>query len=121
MAGRIEHHAYSIAAAAALAGAAGILLFLVVGSGTQGQRLPAMVRSTEIKIAPEISGRLRRFAVKPGQNVRVGDELVEMISPELSASLVLAEAQVGEARAARPDSPRCRRRPPPPRDDRPGP
>jgi len=101
MAGRSGHHAYTVAAVAALAGAAGILLFLVVGSGMQTQRPPAMVRSTEIRIAPEISGRLLRFAVKPGQNVRAGDELVELISPELSASLVLAEAQVGAARASR--------------------
>jgi multidrug resistance efflux pump len=101
MAGSSGHHAYSIAAAVALIGAAAILLFVVVGSGVQAQRPPAMVRSTEIKIASEIGGRLLRFAVKRGQTVRRGDELVELVSPELSASLVLAEAQLGEARAAR--------------------
>jgi len=101
MVARTGHHAYSIAAVAALAGAGGILLFLAVGSRVVAQRPPAMVRSTEIKIAPEISGRLLRFVVAPGQSVRSGDEIVELVNPELSAALVLAEAQLGEAAAAR--------------------
>jgi HlyD family secretion protein len=101
MAARTGHHAYSIAAIAALAGAGGILLFLAVGSGVVAQRPPAMVRSTEIKIAPEISGRLLRFVVASGQKVRSGDEIVELVNPELSAALVLAEAELGEAAAAR--------------------
>jgi HlyD family secretion protein len=60
-----------------------------------------VVHTTEIKIAREISGRLARFAVTPGQSVRKGDDLVEPVNPELSAALVLANAQLGEARAAR--------------------
>ncbi len=94
-------HKHTIAAVAALFGAGGILLFLVLGSGVMAQRSPGVVHSTEIKVAPEISGRLARFAVTPGQSVRAGDELVELVSPELSAALVLANAQLDEARAGR--------------------
>jgi HlyD family secretion protein len=86
---------------AALFGAGGILLFLILGSGVMAQRSPGVVHGTEIKVAPEISGRLSRFAVTPGQSVRAGDELVELVSPELSAALVLANAQLDEARAGR--------------------
>jgi HlyD family secretion protein len=101
MARRAGHHLFSIAAIAALAGAAGILLFLVLGSGVEGQRPPGLVHSTEIKIAPEISGRLARFHATPGQQVHKGDVLVELANPELSAALILAYAQRDEARAAR--------------------
>jgi HlyD family secretion protein len=95
------HHTYSIAVVAALIGAAGILVFLIMGSGVVAQPPPGLVHATEIKIAPEISGRLARFAATLGQQVRSGEDLVELVNPELSASLVLAEAQLDEARAAR--------------------
>lgn len=101
MPARRGHPAYTVAAVAALLGAAGILFFLVKGSGVVAQPPPALVHSTEIKIAPEISGRLARFRVTAGQAVRQGDQLVELLNPELVASLALAEAQLGEARAAR--------------------
>jgi len=73
----------------------------VLGSGVTALRAPGVVQTTEIKIAPEISGRLARLAVVQGQNVRKGDDLAELANPELSAALVLAKAQAGEARAAR--------------------
>lgn len=98
---RPSRHAYSLAAIVALLGAAGILAFLIVGSGVEAPRAPGLVHSTEIKIAPEISGRLLRFAVQPGQEVHRGDALVELSNPELRASLVLAKAQLDEAKAAR--------------------
>jgi len=98
---RPSRHAYSLAAVVALLGAAGILAFLIVGSNVEAPRAPGLVHSTEIKIEPEISGRLARFAVKRDQDVHKGDTLVELSSPELSASLVLAKAQLDEAKAAR--------------------
>jgi HlyD family secretion protein len=97
----LRHRAFSIAAVCALAGAAGVLAFLILGSGVAVTREPGLVHVTEIKIAPEISGRLARFAVTRGQAVRKGELLVELSSPELEASLVLAKAQLGEAKAAR--------------------
>jgi len=65
------------------------------------QRPPGVVQPTEIKIAPKISGRLLRFAVAPGQSMRKGDALAELSNPELEAGLVLAQAELGQARAAR--------------------
>jgi HlyD family secretion protein len=41
------------------------------------------------------------FAVAPGQSVRKGDTLAELSNPELEAGLVLAQAQLGQARALR--------------------
>src|SRR5262249_52038321 len=78
-----------------------ILLFLILGSGVAAQRPPGLVHDTELKIAPEISGRLARFHATAGQPVHKGDLLVELTSPELSASLVLANAQLDEPRATR--------------------
>jgi multidrug efflux pump subunit AcrA (membrane-fusion protein) len=92
---------HTIAVVGALAGAVPILAFLILGSGMAPPRAPGVVHTTEIKIAPEISGRLLRFAVTQGQGVHEGDELLELVNPELSASLVLANAELGEARAQR--------------------
>jgi HlyD family secretion protein len=94
-------HPHTIAVIGALAGAVAILVFLILGSGVAPPRAPGVMHTTEIKIAPEISGRLSPFAVTQGQRVREGDELVELLNPELRASLVLANAELGEARAAR--------------------
>jgi len=92
---------YVLAVLAALLGGGGILLFLILGSGVTAERAPGVVHVTEIRVAPEISGRLLRFAVTPGQAVRAGDLLAELSNPELSASLVLAKADLGSVAAAR--------------------
>ena len=92
---------HAVAVLMALIGVAGILLFFVLGSGVTALQAPGVVQTTEIKIAPEISGRLARLAVVQGQGVRKGDDLADLANPELSAALVLAKAQTGEARAAR--------------------
>ena len=95
-------HKHTIAAVAALFGAVGILLFLIVGSGVVAQRSPGVVHSTEIRVAPEISGRLARFAVTRAEGRRfAAHEFLELVSPERSAALVLANAQLDEARAGR--------------------
>jgi len=98
---RMGRHTHTIAAVVALLGAGGILLFLTIGSGVIAPSAPGLVHTTEIKIAPEISGRLARFLVSIDQRVHQGDDLVELDNPELRAALVLANAQVDEARAAR--------------------
>ncbi|HTE37282.1 MAG TPA: biotin/lipoyl-binding protein, partial [Reyranella sp.] len=58
-----------------------------------GPPIAGMVRQTEIRIAPEITGRLLSVAVKSGQSVHEGEVLATLDNPELAASL-------GEARAA---------------------
>ena len=60
---------HAVAVLMALVGVAGILLFFVLGSGVTALRAPGVVQTTEIKIAPEISGRLARLAVVQGQSV----------------------------------------------------
>jgi len=63
--------------------------------------IPGMVRTTEIKIAPEVSGRLARVMVFPGQRVNKGDAVALLTNPELFAAVGEARAQVGLAAAAR--------------------
>ena len=92
---------HTIAVVAVLLAAAGILAFLILRPGVTAQPPPGVVQPTEIKIAPEISGRLLRFAVAPGQSVRNGETLAELSNPELEAGLVLAQALLGQARALR--------------------
>jgi HlyD family secretion protein len=92
---------HTIAVIAVLVAAAGILAFLILRPGVTAQRPPGGVQPTEIKIALEISSRLLRVAVAPGQSVRKGDTLAELSSPELEAGLVSAQAQLGQARTLR--------------------
>jgi HlyD family secretion protein len=63
--------------------------------------IPGLVRVTEIKIAPEISGRLKRFDAKAGDAVHRGDILADLDNPELEAAVVEARAAVDVAKAAR--------------------
>lgn len=101
MPARSRERRYVVAVLLALAAACGILAFLVLSSATPAPRAPGVIQATEIKIAPEISGRLARFVVAPLQSVHKGDRLAELSSPELEAALVLAKAQLAEAGAAR--------------------
>jgi HlyD family secretion protein len=63
--------------------------------------LSGMVRQTEIRIAPEISGRLVSIPVRVGQEVHKGDLLAVLDNPELAASLGEAKAAAISARAER--------------------
>ena len=54
--------------------------------------LVGVVHETEIRIAPEISARLESLAVTPGQEVRKGETLAQLSSPEIAASLEEAKA-----------------------------
>ena len=60
-----------------------------------------MVRTTEIKIAPEVSGHIATIPVKPGDRVAAGDVIATLSNPELSASVGEAQAALGQARAQR--------------------
>ncbi len=63
--------------------------------------IAGMVRQTEIRIAPEITGRLADIAVKTGQKVGKGELLATLSNPELAASLGEATAALAAARAER--------------------
>jgi HlyD family secretion protein len=63
--------------------------------------IAGMVRQTEIRIAPEITGRLASIEVRAGQAVRKGDLLAVLSNPELMASLGEAQAASRSAAAER--------------------
>ncbi|HVY99286.1 MAG TPA: biotin/lipoyl-binding protein [Dongiaceae bacterium] len=63
--------------------------------------LVGMVRETEVRIAPEVGGRLAAFKVKEGDAVKQGDVLAVISNPELSAALEEAKAAAATAKAAR--------------------
>lgn len=60
-----------------------------------------LVRHTEIRIAPEVTGRLSAIAAKAGQAVHKGDLLATLSNPELEASLGEAKAAWASAKADR--------------------
>ena len=87
-----------------------VILVLVAVIGTLGilalrpAPLPpvvGMVRTTEIKIAPEVSGHIATVPVRAGDQVAAGAVIATLSNPELSASVEEARAAVGQARATR--------------------
>jgi HlyD family secretion protein len=84
---------HTIAVVAVLVAAAGILAFVILRPGVTAQRPPGVVQPTEVKIGPEISGRFLRLAVAPGQSVRKGDTLAQLLNPELEKAAHLGEAR----------------------------
>jgi HlyD family secretion protein len=58
-----------------------------------------MVRQTEIRIAPETSGRLASVLARPGQHVRKGELLAVIGNPDLEAAVGEAKAAAASARA----------------------
>jgi HlyD family secretion protein len=60
-----------------------------------------VVRTTEIRIAPEVGGQLAAIKVEPGARVRVGDVVAELSAVELTASVAQARAQLAAAKASR--------------------
>ena len=80
---------------------AGVVVFLPRHAAAPA--LSGMVRQTEIRIAPEITGRLVSIPVRVGQEVHKGDLLAVLDNPELAASLGEAKAAAISARAQRAD------------------
>jgi HlyD family secretion protein len=60
-----------------------------------------VVRTTEIRIAPEVAGQLAAIKVEPGAHVRAGDVVAELSAVELTASVGQARAQLAAAKASR--------------------
>jgi HlyD family secretion protein len=85
-----------------LAGSAGALLYRwPFWMGGPPAPLIGVVHETEIRIAPETAARFAVFKVKAGQQVRKGDVLAVLSSPELTASLEEARANATSAIANR--------------------
>ena len=65
--------------------------------------LIGMVRRTEIRLGPEISGRLGEIFVRPGASVAKGAVVATLDAPDLVASLGQAEASAAKVSADRAD------------------
>src|SRR5215468_5234719 len=60
-----------------------------------------VVRTTEIRVAPEVGGQLTDIKVDRGARVRAGDVVAELAAIELTASIGQARAQLAAAKASR--------------------
>jgi HlyD family secretion protein len=60
-----------------------------------------VVRSTEIRIAPEVAGQLEAIKVRKGDRVRAGDVVAELPAVELAAAVGQARAALDSAIASR--------------------
>ena len=89
----------AVAIALAVAGAAAWYAFSARSRDVAA--FPGMVRTTEIRLGPEISGRMARFLVAPGQGVEAGQPVAVINNPELWAAVGAARAQVDKARSDR--------------------
>ncbi len=72
-----------------------VILISVIGILLLGKKpviLQGQIESTEIRISGKLPGRIDTFLVKEGQNVRQGDTLVVINSPEAEAKYQQAHA-----------------------------
>jgi HlyD family secretion protein len=81
-----------------LAGLAGFYLLWRPEAATP---IVGVVRTTEIRIAPEVGGQLAAIKVEPGARVRAGDVVAELSAVELTAAVAQARAQLAAAKASR--------------------
>jgi HlyD family secretion protein len=63
--------------------------------------LIGVVRTTEIRVAPEVGGQLVTINVQKGDHVRAGDVVAKLSAIELSAAVVQARAALDAASAQR--------------------
>src|SRR5262249_26049520 len=63
--------------------------------------LIGVVRTTEIRVAPEVGGQLVTINVQKGDRVRAGDVVAKLSAIELSAAVVQARAALDAASAQR--------------------
>jgi HlyD family secretion protein len=60
-----------------------------------------VVRTTDVRVAPEVAGQLAAIKVRKGDHVRAGDVLAELSAEELTASVAQARAALAAATADR--------------------
>ena len=63
--------------------------------------ISGVVRTTEIRIAPEVGGQLAAIKVQKGDTVRAGDAVAELSAVELAAAVAQARAALDAATANR--------------------
>jgi HlyD family secretion protein len=90
-----------ILAATFVAGSAAVVAYRSQMARPSPAPILGVVHETEIRLAPETSGRLVSFRVGAGQEVHKGDILAVLSTPELTAAVQEAKANAGSARADR--------------------
>src|SRR5262245_62395769 len=60
-----------------------------------------VVRTTEVRVAPEVGGQLAAIKVRKGDRVRAGDVVAELSALELTAAVGQARAALAAAEANR--------------------
>jgi HlyD family secretion protein len=83
-----------------------IVVIAVIGfwnsnTSLASQPIAGLVRQTEIRIAPEVNGRLATIEVETGQHVTKGILLARLDNPDLDAAVGEAKAAEASARAER--------------------
>jgi HlyD family secretion protein len=84
------------------------LVLIALGSGgyaiwqsKDSATLVGVVRTTEIRVAPEVGGQLATINVQKGSRVRAGDVVAKLSAIELSAAVAQARAALDAASAQR--------------------
>src|SRR5580700_8135257 len=86
--------------ATALVLVAGVLIYSARRSGSAGP-IVGVVRSTEVRVEPEVEGQLVSIAVEKGARVHAGDVLAKLSAVELTAQADQARAALASATANR--------------------
>src|SRR6516162_5686856 len=73
----------------------------VLWRSKENATLIGMVRTTEVRVAPEVGGQLVAIKVQKGGRVRAGDVVAQLSAIELSAAVVQARAALDAASAKR--------------------
>ena len=81
--------------------AAGASSYLFLRRHQEAMPIVGVVRTTEIRIAPEVGGQLAAIKVQKGAQVRAGEVVAELSALELSASVAQARAALAAATADR--------------------
>jgi len=100
MARRSGRRVRTLLIALILAGALAGIATLALGPASPPPIL-GMVRTTEIDIEPEVSGRVAALPLQAGDAVKAGAVVALLSNPELAAAVAEAKAAVVEAEAAR--------------------
>src|SRR5262245_16823269 len=79
------------------AGAGGYVLWQL----EQAAPIAGVVRTTEVRVAPEVGGQLAAIKVRKGDRVRAGDVVAELSALELTAAVGQARAALAAAEANR--------------------
>jgi HlyD family secretion protein len=79
---------------------AGVLIYSPRSSGAEAPII-GVVRATEVRVEPEVTGQLASIAVEKGAQVHAGDIVARLSAIELTAQVDQARAALAEATASR--------------------